>query len=117
MRFAAALAGTILGAILLAPPGAVADENLTSKEVLAVMVKRRIEIRKICWEQSPEKADVSVKIDFGVGQTGTVTDVTPRDAVGPASIVSCIAAEVKKTTFPVSEKGGRFRWPFIFKGP
>lgn len=114
MRKAAAL--TI--AILLGVGGvASGDENLTPKEVLAVMVKRRAEIRKLCWEQSPEKADTSVKIDFAVGPTGVVTEVSPRDVSGPPSIVSCIAAEVKKSTFPASEKGGRFRWPFIFKGP
>lgn len=94
-----------------------ADESLTPKEVLSVMVKRRADIRKVCWEQSPNKADTSVKIDFAVGPTGVVTEVTPRDVSGPTSIVSCIAAEVKKSTFPASEKGGRFRWPFIFKGP
>jgi hypothetical protein len=93
------------------------DESLTPKEVLAMMVKRRADIRKICWEQSPEKADTSVKVDFAVAPTGVVTEATPRDAVGPPSIVACIAAEVKKTTFVASEKGGRFRWPFIFKGP
>ena len=96
---------------------ALAEETIPPKEVLAVMVRRRIEIRKVCWEQSPEKADTSVKIDFTISQTGVVTDATARDASGPASIITCVTAEVKKTTFPMSEKGGRFRWPFIFKGP
>ena len=106
-----------LAAFLFLGAVCAADEGLTPKEVLAVMVKRRIEIRKVCWEQSPDKADTSVKVDFAVGPTGVVTEVTPRDIVGPPSIVSCIAAEVKRSTFPASEKGGRFRWPFIFKGP
>jgi hypothetical protein len=114
MRPAAAL--TIMIA-LAATAGASADESLTPKEVLSVMVKRRADIRKVCWEQSPEKADTAVKVDFAVSKTGVVTEVTPRDISGPPSIVSCIAAEVKKSTFPASEKGGRFRWPFIFKGP
>lgn len=96
---------------------AAAEETIAPKEVLAVMTRRRLEIRKKCWEQSPERADVSVKIDFTIAQTGVVTDAVARDAVGPASIITCVTAEVKKTTFPMSEKGGRFRWPFIFKGP
>jgi hypothetical protein len=107
----------ILAFVLATAAAATADESLTPKEVLAVMVKRRAEIRKVCWEQSPDKADTSVKIDFNVGPTGVVTDVSAKDATGPSSIVSCISAEVKKSTFPASEKGGRFRWPFIFKGP
>ncbi|MBI2392122.1 MAG: hypothetical protein HYV09_21200 [Deltaproteobacteria bacterium] len=100
----------------VAPP-ATADESLTPKEVLAVMVKRRVEIRKLCWEDSKQKADASVRVDFVVAQTGVVTEATPREVSGPPSISECVVAEVKRTTFPTSEKGGRFRWPFIFKGP
>ena len=44
-------------ALLAWPAQATADENLTPKDVLTVMVRRRGEIRKVCWEQSPEKAD------------------------------------------------------------
>jgi hypothetical protein len=115
MRSVVALTAAVLA--YASAHGARADENLTSKEVLTVMVKRRVEIRQLCWEQSTSKADTSVKVDFGVSNTGIVVDATPRDAVGPPAIVSCIVAEVKKTTFPSSVKGGRFRWPFIFKGP
>jgi hypothetical protein len=108
----------LLAVALLTLAGtAAADESIPPKEVLAVMTRRRIEIRKVCWEQSPEKADASVKIDFVIAKTGVVTDATARDPVGPASIIKCVAAEVKKTTFPASEKGGWFRWPFVFKGP
>ncbi len=104
-------------ALVLSAGTAAADENLAPKDVLTVMSRRRIEIRKACWEDSKEKADVSVKVDFVVAQTGVVTDAKASDASGPASIVACIVAEVKKTTFLSSEKGGKFRWPFIFKGP
>lgn len=103
--------------LVLLPISAAADENLAPKDVLTVMSRRRGEIRKTCWEQSPEKADTAVKVDFTVAQTGVVTDAKAADASGPASIVACIVAEVKKTTFLASEKGGRFRWPFIYKGP
>lgn len=112
------LAATVTVAFaLLSGALAVADESLTPKEVLAVMVRRRLEIRKLCWEESKDRADTSVRIDFTVAQNGVVTDVAARDVVGPPTIVACVVAEVKKTTFPASEKGGRFRWPFIFKGP
>lgn len=103
--------------VLTAAAPAGADENLTPKDVLTVMVRRRAEIRKVCWEQSPAKADTAVKVDFHVAATGVVTDAKAADASGPASIVTCVVAEVKKTTFLSSEKGGQFRWPFIFKGP
>ncbi len=102
---------------MLAGTSALADENLTPKEVLAVMVKRRLEIRKRCWEDTKERADTSLRVDFTVAQAGVVTDVTPREVSGPSGVVACVTAEVKKTTFPASDKGGRFRWPFIFKGP
>jgi hypothetical protein len=103
--------------VVTASAQASADESLTPKDVLTVMVRRRAEIRKVCWEQSAAKADTAVKVDFQVAPTGVVTDVKPADASGPASIITCILAEVKKTTFIASEKGGHFRWPFIFKGP
>jgi len=85
--------------------------------VLSVMAHRRTAIRKLCYEDRADKADTSMKVDFMVASNGVVTDVSAKDAVGPASIVACVTAEVKKTVFPASEKGGRFRWPFIFKGP
>ena len=103
--------------VLLLPAVSAADEGLAPKDVLTVMSRRRVEIRKTCWESSPERADTSLKVDFAVAQTGVVTDAKAADAVGPASIVACVVAEVKKTTFLASEKGGKFRWPFIFKGP
>lgn len=108
---------TALLVLVATSTAALADENLAPKEVLAVMVKRRIEIRKLCWEDSKERADASMKVDFGVAQNGVVTDAIARDVTGPASISACVVAEVKKTTFVASAKGGRFRWPFIFKGP
>lgn len=112
--------GTLAAALLVlvaTGTAAVADENLAPKEVLAVMAKRRLEIRKLCWEDSKERADASMKVDFAIAQNGVVTDAIARDVSGPASIAACVVAEVKKTTFVASEKGGRFRWPFIFKGP
>lgn len=104
-------------ALVISAGSAAAEDSIAPKEVLAVMSRRRAEIRKLCWEQSSEKADTSVKIDFTISQNGIVTDATARDAIGPASVVTCITAEVKKTVFPSSVKGGWFRWPFIFKGP
>jgi hypothetical protein len=56
-------------------------------------------------------------IDFTIAPTGVVTDVAAHEVKGVDSIVTCVVAEVKRTIFPSSEGGGRFRWPFIFKGP
>ncbi len=93
------------------------DESLMPKDVISVMVNKRLVIRKICYEERADKADTSVKVDFTVAATGVVTNVTPRDPSGPQPIIDCVLAEVKKTTFIASEKGGTFRWPFVFKGP
>lgn len=103
--------------VVLAVSAAPADENLAPKDVLAVMVKRRLEIRKLCWEDTKDRPETSLRVDFTVAQNGVVTDAVAREVSGPPSIVACVVAEVKKTTFLASEKGGRFRWPFIFKGP
>lgn len=98
---------------------AVADEkkSLAPADVVSVMASRRGPIRKKCYEESSEKAETSVRIDFTVAPTGVVTDVAAHEASGPQSIVDCVGAEVKRTIFPASGTGGRFRWPFIFKGP
>jgi hypothetical protein len=93
------------------------DKPLTHLEVVSVMSQRRGPIRKKCYEESPVKADASMRIDFVVAPTGIVTDVVARDVAGPEPIVSCVTAEMKKIIFPSSGSGGRFRWPFIFKGP
>jgi hypothetical protein len=92
-------------------------KGLTPAEVVSVMASRRIPIRKKCYEESPEKAPTSVMIDFTIAPTGVVTDVATHEVKGVDSIVQCVAAEVRRTVFPASEGGGRFRWPFIFKGP
>lgn len=102
---------------MLAVAPAFADESLTPKEILSVMSTRRLQIRKLCYEDVKDKADTSVRVDVSVAPAGVVTDAVPRDPSGPPSIVACVVAEVKKTTFPASENGGWFRWPFVFKGP
>jgi hypothetical protein len=113
--------GILAGAVILGgAPGvalADADKPLSHVEVVSVMSMRRGPIRKKCYEDSATKADTSIRVDFVVAPNGIVTDVVPRDVVGPAAIVSCVTAEMKKTVFPSSGSGGRFRWPFIFKGP
>jgi hypothetical protein len=93
------------------------DKPLTHVEVVSVMSLRRGPIRKKCYEESPVKAATAMRIDFVVAPNGVVTDVVARDVSGPESIVTCVTAEMHKTTFPSSGSGGRFRWPFIFKGP
>lgn len=94
-----------------------ADKPLSHAEVVSVMSSRRGPIRKKCYEDSAAKADSSMRVDFTVAPTGLVTDVVAREVTGPSAIVACVTAEVRKTIFPSSGSGGRFRWPFIFKGP
>jgi hypothetical protein len=90
---------------------------ITPAEVVSVMASRRVPIRKKCYEESTEKAPTSVMIDFTIAPTGVVTDVAAHEVKGVDSIVQCVVAEVHRTVFPSSDAGGRFRWPFIFKGP
>lgn len=110
----------LLGALIVACAAtAMADDSqsLSPNDVVSVMATRRVAIRKKCYEDSPEKADASMKIDFSIAPAGVVTDAIAREVTGPQSIADCVLAEVHRTTFPSSNNGGRFRWPFIFKGP
>jgi hypothetical protein len=98
--------------------GVVADGGgLPPSDVVRIMASRRTQIRKLCYEQSTQKAEASMKIDFYIAAAGMVTEARARDATGPTAIADCVVVEVKKTIFPESESGGRFQWPFIFKGP
>jgi hypothetical protein len=103
--------------LLFAVPALADDDNLSPNAIVAQMSTRRLQIRKTCYESSPAKADTSVKLDVTVAGNGVVTDVQQREPSGPEEIRSCIVAEMRKTTFVSSPKGGWFRWPFIFKGP
>ena len=111
--------GCLLGLAVLATTAsrpAAAEVDL-DREVLAIMARRRLEIRKRCWEDAKVHVDASVRAEFTIAPNGVVTDVIPRDPKGPHEIVGCVVAEVRKTAFPASKKGGWYRWPFLFKGP
>jgi hypothetical protein len=110
----ACLLGAALGAM---SAGAASADELGPKDVVSVMASRRAAIRQLCYENHAKKADTSLKVDFDIAPSGVVTDAVAREPSGPAEIVACVVAEVKKTTFPASAKGGHYRWPFIFKGP
>ncbi|MGZ3424829.1 MAG: hypothetical protein ACXVEF_08145 [Polyangiales bacterium] len=111
------LTAVLLLAATSVGPALADDGNISPKEIVAAMNVRRIQIRKTCYESAPAKADTSVKLDVTIGGTGIVTDVQQRDPSGPEEIRNCVVAEMRKTTFVASPKGGWFRWPFIFKGP
>lgn len=102
--------------LLVATSGAGADgDALEPKDIISVMAKRRVEIRKICWDPPPAKPATSVKVDVTVGPTGVVTGAVARDPEGSTTVIDCVIAEVKKTVFLPSAKGGFFRWPFVFR--
>jgi len=106
--------------LVLEPRPALGEEGkgLPPADVVRIMASRRTQIRKACYEQHPAKAEASMKIDFTVAMNGQVLEARARDgATGPEAIQSCVIAEVKRTIFPESGTGGRFTWPFIFKGP
>lgn len=104
--------------LLVATPSLADDDGtLSPNSIVAQMHVRRLQIRKTCYETSPAKADTSMKVDVTVAGNGVVTDVQQRDPSGPEEIRNCVVAEMKKTTFVASPKGGWFRWPFIFRGP
>jgi hypothetical protein len=106
-----------LALLLFATPSLADDGTLSPNAIVAQMHVRRVQIRKTCYESSPAKADTSVRVDVTVAGNGVVTDVQQRDPSGPEEIRNCVVAEMKKTTFVASPKGGWFRWPFIFRGP
>ncbi|GAC1352434.1 MAG: hypothetical protein NVS3B20_17590 [Polyangiales bacterium] len=91
--------------------------GLPMSEVVRVMAARRGQIRKQCYEESPVKADAAMRVEFTVGEGGTVTEAEAQNATGPQSITDCVIAAVKNTTFPHSDGVAHFHWPFIFKGP
>ncbi|MFI5297697.1 MAG: hypothetical protein ACHREM_06315 [Polyangiales bacterium] len=108
----AILAGLVVTSIAHAEGGA----PLAPADVIRIMAGRRPAIRAACYDGTP-KAEVSLRIDFVVGATGTVTDARANDAKGSAETVDCVLREVRRTIFPSSDKGGAFQWPFVFKGP
>jgi hypothetical protein len=113
-----ALASVATALVLLgSAPALEADERLLPREILAVMASRRAQIRKVCWEDREPKQETSLRVDIVVAPAGVVTEATARETSGSTAIVECVVAEVRKTVFPKTEKGGQFRWPFIFKGP
>ncbi len=109
------LAVVVLPAVFAAAQALALGDDLEPKDVLPVIALRRLEIRKVCWDPPPAKPATSVKIDVTVGPTGTVTNAIPREPAGSTTVIDCIVAEVKKSTFPTTNKGGFFRWPFVFR--
>ncbi len=116
---AALTVASIAGLSSLVPKASFADDEkpLAPADVVSVMSSRRFSIRKKCYESRADKADTSIRVDFSIAVNGVVTDAVAHEASGPQPIIDCVVAEVRKTVFPSSGKGGRFRWPFIFKGP
>ena len=64
-----------------------------------------------CGDKSPAKGQVKVSVK--VGPDGHVTSVsvknTPDDALG-----NCVAGVMQKATFPKTQSGGSFAYPFTF---
>jgi hypothetical protein len=65
-----------------------------------------------CGEKSPAKG--TVKVAVKVGPDGHVTSATPRDPVPDAGLASCVASAMQKATFPKTQSGGSFAYPFVF---
>lgn len=104
-----------LPALVFAGSAGAGGDSLEPKDILTVMAKRRLEIRKICWDPPPAKPATSVKVDVSVGPTGVVTGAVAREPAGSTTVIECVVVEVKKTVFMSSAKGGFFRWPFVFR--
>jgi predicted Zn finger-like uncharacterized protein len=64
-----------------------------------------------CGDKSPAKGQVKVSVK--VGPDGRVTNVTvkntPDDALG-----ACVSGMVQKATFPKTQTGGQFAYPYTF---
>lgn len=112
----ASIAGLLVAASLGGPARADFHPPLQPSDVIRIMAGRRPAIRAACYDGS-KKAEVSLRVDFVVGATGTVTDARANDVKGSTETVDCVLREVRRTIFPLSDRGGAFQWPFVFKGP
>jgi outer membrane biosynthesis protein TonB len=64
-----------------------------------------------CRDQSPVKGRVLVSVRVAAG--GCVIEVIVQSAPHPA-LGSCVAAAIQNATFARTERGGSFRYPFVF---
>ena len=64
-----------------------------------------------CGEKSSVKGTVKIAVEVSAegNVTGASVAETPDAALG-----ACVVAAVKKATFPTTQNGGSFRYPFKF---
>ncbi len=65
----------------------------------------------VCGEAYPVKGTVSLRVD--VAPSGAITGLTVRAAPDPG-LGECVASAVRKASFPQTDNGGSFGYPFVF---
>jgi TonB family protein len=59
------------------------------------------------------KAKGAVKVAVTVAPSGEITKAETKASPDPA-LGECVVVAVKKATFPKTQKGGSFTYPFVF---
>lgn len=101
--------------VLLSMGIAVADplpESLDRDEIATTMNSLKPDILA-CANKLAHPKDVVVKLRLDVAPAGHTASVTVDGAISDA-LKSCIADAAKKGTYPATQKGARFSYPFVF---
>ncbi|HEY4178350.1 MAG TPA: TonB family protein [Kofleriaceae bacterium] len=85
-------------------------EKLERSMVQTSMAKVKPTIQR-CGETTSAKG--TVKVNVQVGPTGGIISVDVDSSPDPA-LGTCVAAAVRKASFPATENGGSFTYPFVF---
>lgn len=105
----------LLGLALLWSGVGVADplpESLDRDEIAATMNSLKPDI-EACAKKLAHPKDVVVKLRLDIAPAGHTVGVTVDGAISDA-LKSCIAGAAKKGTYPATQKGVRFSYPFVF---
>lgn len=65
-----------------------------------------------CGDKNPGKGQVKVSVK--VGGNGKVSSVSVKESPN-AALGSCVSSAVKGASFPKTQNGGSFSYPFVFR--
>ncbi len=107
---------TLAAAAALPAPGPPA--GLEHDEILAVIQERRPALRRVCFEpierSAPDDAVLVVRTKLRVDARGVVTSVTAEGAQTLPTLAPCVAREVGRWRFPISDDETSLMIPFRF---
>jgi len=93
-----------------AGPAEPLSTDLDSAMIAAAVASVKAQVMS-CFDESPATGQALVSVK--VAADGHVTDVTIKNVPEPA-LGDCIVTAIEQATFPKTQSGGSFRYPFAF---